>query len=345
LFAVVVGHDGSPASAQTPPSGDAAAMRELAERLLSPPYHRGPDGSAPTIELLPGSLPSPMPVDIPLPDGGHLVGSAVRGIGDVRQGIEVVADVGQTAARVAEHYRQHFNAAGWTAPYHGPGPRGFQPSAPQLNQAFCKAGVGFANVAAFGRENGTTDLRINYQLEVALPGGSGSLPTKPTMIGCGGDVVQPMPPRFPPGYELLPALFAPDGLAIETTGGGGGPSTWTSEATTKTDMTSVALEAHFAKQLEASGWKRTAGAAGGPLVWSAWSVAGEGGPWHGLLFVLDGPGEQQRVLHVRVMSASSDYGYGRPGVPPMPYPVPMPAMGAGTGVAIDAPALAVPPTP
>src|SRR5687768_10921694 len=108
LFAVVVGRDGSPASAQTPPAGDAAAVRELAERLLSPPYHRGPDGASPTIELLPGSLPSPMPADIPLPEGGRLVGSAVRGIGEVRQGIEVVADVGQTAARVAEHYRQHF---------------------------------------------------------------------------------------------------------------------------------------------------------------------------------------------------------------------------------------------
>jgi hypothetical protein len=344
-LAVLFGRDGSPASAQTPPAGDAAAIRELAERLLSPPHYRGPDGAAPTIELLPASLPSTMPVDIPLPDGGRLIGSAVRGVGDVRQGIEVVADVAQPAARVSDHYRQRFNAAGWAAPYQGPGPRGFQPSVPQLNQAFCKSGVGYANVSAFGRENGTTDLRINYQLDVTLVGGTSGMLTKPTMIGCGGDVVQPVPPRFPPGYELLPALFAPDGVAIETTGGGGGPSTWTSEATTKTGMTSAALEVHFANQLATSGWKRTAGADGGPLVWSTWNVSGEGGPWQGLLFVLDGPGEQQRVLHVRVMSASSDYGYGRPGVPPMPYPVPMPAMGGGAGVAVATPAMAVPPAP
>ena len=60
---------------QTQPAGQTAQLRELAERLLLPPYP-SPDGQGRTAHLLPGQLPDTLPLALPVPPGSRLVGSA-----------------------------------------------------------------------------------------------------------------------------------------------------------------------------------------------------------------------------------------------------------------------------
>jgi hypothetical protein len=111
--------------------------------------------------------------------------------------------------------------------------------------------------------------------------------------------------QLPPGMELIPPLYAPEGVTLQASGMGGGPfGRWTSEATAVTQLGTSELEAHFAAQLRAAGWTRFAGRADGPLAWSTWQVPGAGG-WQGFLFALEAPGEKRRSLHVRVESAGA----------------------------------------
>ncbi len=287
---VAMPSDRQPASAQT--AEDPTLLRELAQRLLTPAY-RPPNTPVPTVQLLPGAPPPGLNVALDF-SGARLVGSAVRSGGDPSGGssIDIIADVDQPAAAVAANFQAQFKAAGWIAPEYGPGPRGFQQSSPTLEKSFCKTDGGFANVVAIAKDTGHTDLRINIHQSA----GRGP---------CGNaGIMPPQKPTFPPGYELMPLLTPPADVPLQTTGGGGGPGQWTSDAVATTGRSSAELAAHFAGQLEAAGWKRTGGATDG-LAWSTWTVAGDGGPSSGLLFVLDGPGKDQRVLHVRVISSQT----------------------------------------
>lgn len=291
---------------------DSASVQELAERLLAPPYP-GPDGQLPTIQLLPGRLPDSLPLQVPIPDGGRLVGSVVRGGQPKGGGTEMVLDAPGGAAETLRFYQQALGGQGWTQAPFGPGePRGFQPTVASTGAAFCQGAQGpWLSLNVVSRPNAPSDVRL--RLDAMNPGPCAQPPGPPEK-------------RLPPGMDRLPALYAPEGVALQMAGSGGGPGRFSSEATAETSLGVAALEAHFAQQLQAAGWTRREGAAQGPLAWSVWTVPGEG-DWQGFLYALAGPGADRRALHVEVASATAQpgpYGYPVPAMPAMAPPPPKP---------------------
>jgi hypothetical protein len=127
-------------------------------------------------------------------------------------------------------------------------------------------------------------------------------------------------PLPPPSPAPLPALYAPEGVAVQATGFSGGPDHVATEAAAETDRSVAELEAHFAQQLVGAGWLRQDGAAQGPLAWSTWRLPDEG-EWSGFLYVLEGPAENERALAVRVESAPAQP-IGTDGEPAGPPPAP-----------------------
>ncbi len=318
-------------AARAQQAGDAALLRELAERLLAVPIY-GPQAPAPRVQLLPGQLPDDLPLDLPLPPGTRVVGSSVRQLDaplpsnvTSAPATTIVLDVPGTASDVIAAFEQALRAQGWSPAQGGPfaGMGGFQGAGMGPGLVYCQTPDGPSlTLSAYPEAQGLSNVRIN----VANGPGLCSVPTPPVS------------PRLPGGAERIPRLYPPDGVVLQTSfGGGGGPDRWTSEAEAVTDKSAAELEAFFAQQLAAAGWTRQAGSADGPLAWSLWAVPGEG-DWQGLLLVFDGPGANRRALSVRVESPTptsgnvGSYSY---------YPAPGVASGAGyivpAGGRVDAP--------
>ena len=295
-----------PAAVHAQPADDPALLRELAERLLgagtpSPPPP-SPAGGTLRARLFPGALPPTLPLDLPLPPGSRLVGSAVApslaGGPDFAHAetIEVVLDAPGTPDEIVAFYEGALTERGWTAARdQGPEPGGFvperlggfQPSSIPSIVFFCPgAAGGWLALVVTPAPGGLTDVRVH--LETGFPGPCG---------GPGG------PMRLPPGAELLPPLNAPPGVPVLPGGMGGGPGLWTAVAVALTGRSAAELEAHYARQLAAAGWTRLDGGVVGPLAWSTWTVPGAG-EWQGFLAVREAPGPDRRVLHVEVVSGS-----------------------------------------
>lgn len=299
---------GAMGSVRAQPADDAALLEELATRLLSPPYP-GPAGvDAPPVRLLPGAVPEDLVVEVPFPPDSRLIGSVVRPtfvgspVGpELGESVEIVLDVPATAAAVLAFYEEALAGAGLTQPLGGPGgrPGGFLPSVGGGSQAFfCRSEQGpFVEVAAFARGERPTDVRVRVQ-DFAGPCGA---PPRPV----------PAPPL---PTDPLPPLEPPASVTVLVGGSGGSSLSRSSGAVAETAMSAAELEAHYARQLEAAGWTRSAGGAEGPLAWSVWQVpGGEDGPpftlapgeRQGFLTVVEGPGMNRRSLHVEVISAGS----------------------------------------
>lgn len=182
---------------------------------------------------------------------------------------------------------------GWFAPSGGGPPSGgFQPTAGPLYRLYCASSSGpFLNLSVYPVRGGPSDVRLSIAL--GAPGPCGEAPPRPP-------AVSPIP------FELLPALTAPEGVAVTSvTTVPSRPGTISSDAIAETDLSPAALEAHFAAQLVAAGWTRVDGAAQGRLAWSTWQVPGAG-EWEGFLYVLDGPGAGRRSLHLQVATPRLD---------------------------------------
>lgn len=291
---------GGPHLADSPPAhaqgtGDTSLVRELAERLLAAQY---PGQSSPPAQLLPGQLPNGLPLDIPVAPRGRLLGSMVRpAAGQAPATTIVVLDAPGDLAQAFNYYQRAFQDQGWTAP-----PSGGAPVAPlggfvttqTSNTTFCH-GDAWAMLGVTPLTAGVNDVRITLN---STPG------------PCTPPVPPPSVPPGPPGANLIPRLQPPDGVTLQPGGSPspiGGPGGWSSQAVALTDKSPGELEAFFAQQLQAAGWARTAGQVDGPVAWSLWQVPGDDG-WQGFLVVLNGPGQNRRLLSVRVDSAPASPG-------------------------------------
>ncbi len=308
---------GSRPTAATPPPADDTLLRELAERLLTPPG--GPPGQPiPTPQLLPGASPADLPLALPVPPDGRLVGSVARRAGDALVGAEVVFDAPGAPADTAAFYERVLGPQGWTpTALGGPGPPfGFQPSGAATFRVFCAppGGTGSLTLQVLATTTGPGDLRLRLDL------------TNPGPCGAGGGAPRP---NLPPGAERLPLLVAPDGSQVSPGGGGGGGNRFASDAFAATDLTVAALHDAYAAQLAAADWARVAGGADGPLAWSTWRLPGAG-DFVGFLYVLQGTGARQRELHVQ---AAAPYP-GGPGGGPPPVAPPAPPVTAPTAPAL-----------
>lgn len=270
---------------------DAAALRELAVRLLRARFPGDPEAAG-EMQLLVGEVPGGLPVELPLPPGSRVVGSFVRGN---LHGISIVLDAAQPAEQVLEFYRERLSGAGWSRPelpHHG---GGFMPDFMANRAIYCYGARGPAlTVTAEPAPGQPTNVRLELQ-------------TDPRHSPCGAHVR-----HMGGGHEMIPNLAPPTGARQMPQGGGGGGDSWHSYAILLTELDLAAVAAHYASQLTGAGWMQDASGEGGPAAWSAWSLRDEdGAPWHGLLFVLKRPeAEGQYHLIIRVELDASEPGQG-----------------------------------
>ena len=263
-----------------------APLRELAERLLV-------EGAAPgsvrqTVELLPGQLPPGLPLMLPQPGGSRLVGSAIRRNGPEVAQTDIILDVPQNAD-AARFYRDELPKQGFilapTSTTQTP-TRGFVATQGTSTTAyFCRGAMPpFLSISTYLRPNAPIDVRIRVDATSAGP--------------CLTSASAPLPDTN--GADRVPALAAPQGVAVQIVAGGGiTPNRYVNEATATTARSAVDLEAEFAAQLAVAGWTRTGGAASGPVAFSTWTIPGDGN-LTALLTILETPGVDRRVLHIEV---------------------------------------------
>jgi hypothetical protein len=266
-------------------------LQELALRLLRIQMHGDPDAPGDT-QLMVGTLPATLPVELPLPDGCRVLGSLVRPY----LGLTVVLDCTQTSEQILDFYRERMTAAGWSELEMPHRPSGFEPDYYGSRRTYCFGARGPAlNIQALQRPGAPTEAQLNLQ-------------TDPVYSPC-AQRHRPMGMNSP-----IPSLSSPPGSRLMPRGSGGGNGSWHSEATLDTDLEPWAIAEHFASLLERAGWARTAAGRGGPLAWSTWTFHdSEHDPWSGLLLVLKRPATQRSyLLSVRVDADTEDGGR-RPG--------------------------------
>jgi hypothetical protein len=285
-----------------------AALRELAGRLVATSYFAV--GEEPqTVELMPGALPGDLPLNLKMPQGGRLVGSAVYSAGSRGTGWDVVVDVPGTVEEVSKFYEGEITKQGWKADKHEfptfeggfqvelpssvDGSKPFEPGPGEVsgsgNLNFCQdSGNGSLWLTISPRKNAPNSVQIRIDQQGFGP-------------------CSDMARVSSPSNMTLPKLFAPEGVEIRSAGSHGGSSHFSSRATVETEQSVSALEAHFASQLEKAGWTRQAGRTEDPLAWSIWKVPGDG-ELRGFLYVLSGAAENRKDLFVQVESASPQFG-------------------------------------
>ena len=266
-------------SAPAPETEREHRLRELAGRLLA---HPGPDGKR-TAELFLAELPADTPADLTVPKELDLVGSLARRRDGQLTGVEVILDGISAISEFLIGYDRDLLSHGWRRwerPRWQPGGfdagSGMGPTAIFVNDAAVSA----LWIDAREGEDGRTEVGLRYDRENAA------------------DMVNmPRPGPEPPDRDVLPELRPPRGVKLQSQGSHGGGGSWTSEARAQTEMPVPDMEAHFAKQLIAAGWRRIGGTADETVAWSSWEVP-KPGNWQGFLLVLS-PFPGRRTLLIR----------------------------------------------
>ena len=305
----------SPAS----PSNGGLVPRELAARLLESHFPYAATGGRPLIFA--GSLPEDVPFHVPIPEGFVLVGSARFDERGSRRMVEIVLDTALSASRVRDAYRellsdgnweeQNLNGAGGGG--FARGPRGFLISlgrtlgrsrrgapvdAPGLSTIFRDARRQTLIVSAEERRRAPTDVRLR------LITGRGTLNRRRRNDPEALFVLPHLAP--PPHAHALDEGMHTGHLAppfeARTTGGGYGGHAWEHDggysfAALESDLDLRSMTAHYAEQLVANGWSKTAEGQDGPQAWNTWAFQdGEGSPWEAAFTVLQLPKTPRRYL-------------------------------------------------
>jgi hypothetical protein len=280
---------------------DAAQIRDLAERLLTPTSPMGfamGGGEAPRAQIHVGRLPADFPLALPIPPGGRLVGSAQRGMsGDVAN-VDVAIEAPGTPAQILSFYDAALPAAGlYLAPNSYGSSGGFQPGAAKRSESYCLSEAGpWINVSATERGGGQTDVRASVTLQGPSTGSPATY-----MTPCSTDTRRGYPGTT---SRLLPRVSGPSGVPLQSSGiSTMGDDYAMSSVVANTDMGVVDLERFFAQQVEAAGWTLRTRGAEGPVAWSTWTLP-ESGEYAGFLYALEAPGEQRKRLTLQAESAS-----------------------------------------
>jgi hypothetical protein len=300
-----------------------AQLHDLAERLLSPPY-MDESGQKPTVHLLPGKLPTPLPFELPVPSDSRIVGSAVHSLGDKIVTVNVVLDVPGDAGVVLAFYQKELPARGWQTIPLGPGEaHGFLSGPTTHVLSFCHSAAGpWLSLTIAPRPAKLNDVRLDLQTSsefcdnsrraepLAAQTSDADRELHPPSLGeVSGSPEQGGNSALGQlNADPIPPLWVPTEVKLLSHGmGGGGDNerrTLSYESIAETEQGVNALEAHFAQQLQGAGWTRLAGQAEGPLVWSIWKVP-SGEDAQGCLFVREGPKANQRTFHIEVSTPSA----------------------------------------
>lgn len=275
---------------------DELIPRTLAARLLEQPRFSGFRGqSEESTEILVGRLPD-LSVELPIPDGATVLGSAVRE-GGFGPSASIILDTPRTPDEARAFYRDRLPGDGWTlTPWPAPQQGGFQPptdaGSPLL---FCRGERGPALYLHTAPSGGGTALRLDIHTDARHS------PCRTRNRAPHG------------GLEFIPPLVAPDGARrVWMEGGGGGDSSAHTTAVLEGDLDLAVAAAHYTAHLEGAGWRATASGQDGQVAWSRWSSNDdEGQEWEGALLILTQGGSPRRyLLHLR-MTAVEGNGAGR----------------------------------
>lgn len=256
---------------------NAALVRELALRLLAPPF----DPEAQQPQLLVGQLPAALPFDLPLPDGCRIVGTFIRS----PETIQIVLDTAQLPAQVMTFYTEKMQALGWSEPdfshRHRQHEGGFVHTMhPSLaSTTLCKGRHGPALFISTSRgqdEGKQTEVRLHLDRR-----------SRNSPCGQSSEIFRGV-------RSLIPALEPPPGGRQWGGAGGGSDSDSASTSATldmQSDMALPLLASHYAHQLEQAGWQRTGEGSSGPMAWHTWEFSDrENERWQGVFTLLEIPG-------------------------------------------------------
>lgn len=300
-----------------PENQNTAALRELAARLLAPPYRSDvPSAEAEKPELFVGRLPAGMPVEIPNPEEANIVGGAVHRPPRGGTFYEVVLDTPLSAERFRQVYRRQLLDAGWNEADDYPPRSGFAPHGqpllfrlarrlPRLRRRLrldrneippiFRLGARDPKllVAASDRKAAPTDVRLRLVMKQRDFWAHHDIAWKivPTLF----------PPRDARGLPEMghANILHPPVGARRMSGGDSDrePDGSYSHAMLQTNADLASLSAHYADQLQEAGWTKTDEGGSGPQTWSAWITRDEKDrPWTGTFTALALSGPPNRYL-------------------------------------------------
>ena len=265
--------------------GDDTATRELTRYLLV--AASGGGGEPRSVDVLPARLPGDLPLALPAPPSGRLVGSSVLYTRMRTLAWDVIYDAPGVVSDINDFYANALPRLGWNPPRSEDRPaRGFYPAVMGVAQRgiFCGSGASLLVNTAPTAAN-TLLVRVRVEANGSLCASSATTQTS-----------------GPSAADALPGLAAPPGVPLRLTSGGFTADRAATTATAATTLPAAELQAHYARQLEAAGWTRTEGANTGPLVWSTWAVPGAG-DFRGFLSVLE-VSDDRRELTVQLVAPS-----------------------------------------
>lgn len=190
---------------ETPTPGEFDLLEKLALSLLA--YPGNPHESQP--RLFPGKIPENFPIEVPLPEQCHVIGTLARSAAQV----EIVLESDLAPEEIFSFYRTQLTALGWHEPEDmWPHPEGgFLHSnfGPHSNLTFCQGsgGAGLTlNIAQ--QDNAATNVRLHIYLDHEMnPCQRSRMRRRMHHHGL---------------YEIIPTLAPPNGA--QQHGGGGGSS-------------------------------------------------------------------------------------------------------------------------
>ena len=245
-----------------PPDHDGTthAAARLLRRLLLRRY--GPGAYEEPIVLL-GLLPDGLRNELPVPEGAHVLGSAIH-----TDGLEVALDVPLDAEAALEWYRERLATLTWREnDPNSPSEGGFTHTGQPDHLFFCAGDSGpLLSVVARPTPEGPADVRLVLRAEAD----------------------QCNPRRQQAGLPPLPTLGPLPRGRHQSGGFSGGGNSIESHArlvaVPALDM--AAAFQHYNDTLERAGWQRSEGGQDGALAWAIWSFSDPSGlPCQGTLLV------------------------------------------------------------
>jgi hypothetical protein len=277
----------SPIPESIPETTDNNSYTELlrfVERLMS--YSWAPFGET---TILPGELPSDLPVEVPIPKDAEIIGSSVHP--DIKyKHVEIILDVPEEPNEVIEFYRNSLEKAGWNEKEGFYLPEGGFAPIPSMPESatFCRyerEGPSLTITAYTPDGEKPADVRLH-------------LDTDPKTAICRE--------RFGPQgtdriEEIIPLLKPPEGAIQRGGGSGGGGDQWESDATLETELSVREIGTHYRNQLMAAGWELKEEGSNGSIAWSSWSFTDEfADHWSGILLVSELGQENLRFVYLMV---------------------------------------------
>jgi len=257
------------------------AWRELVHRMMQPvPVEVVP--TEPETEFFPGGIPPNLPVDVPLPGYGRVVGTVLNERG--RKGFTLYLDAKGAVPELLDFYRDHLQPRGWRE----------VGTAPHTVDGFNDADESSRGRAVFYHSE------QEYTLLVCVTRAQDEPAAVRIQVDRGaGPPSVPSEPQSPP-VSTIPSLPLPPGASIVMGAGPASvhrPGSAHSSIQIEIESDLVAVADYYTLHLRRGGWTETASNQHGESFWSVWTFKnGAGHAWHGLLFVLQRPDFEHRYV-------------------------------------------------